>query len=216
MPSKRKIYKRKYANGVQSLSPFVDPNLGSPDYSKYAEFKDSLANKTFAGKQTGAAIADTAGQALGIPGAGKALNAIDMFSTAVTKDENGNYKNQFAKTVDNFINPLNKAGAIASGNTADIVDSFTLGLGSKAASSLGINLGKSSQDIAEEKRLQAEQAAAYKAENAKYAGTDVTLNMPKYKHGVRRIYKKGVRKILAPVEEPALTSRPIKIKRYSI
>lgn len=216
MPLKRKIRIKKYANGIQSLSPFVDPNLGSPDYSKYAEFKDSLANKTFAAKQAASGIAGTVGKAAGIPFVGEALNGIDMLSTGITKDANGNYKNQFAKTIDNTLNPLNKVAAIASGNTSDIVDSFTFGLGSKAANSLGLNLGKSSQEIAEEKKRLAEEAAAYKAENAKYAGTDVTLNMPKYKHGVRRIYKKGVQKILAPVEEPTLTSRPIKIKRYSI
>lgn len=193
----KKIRIKKYAQGIQRLNPRVDPNLSIADYSDYSSEKDMLANKAMAGKQAATGVANAVGSAFGVPFAGDILNAGDMLASSVLKDKEGNYKNQFAKTIDSTLNPFSKIGALTSGNTSDITDAFTFGFGSKIAKGLGLDLGKSSQDILEEKKKKAEMDAAYNAENAKYAGRDETLNMPRYRSGVRYLtkYRDGVDEI---------------------
>ena len=155
---KRNKYKIKKANnGIRSVD------------QEFLDYKSDIQSK----QQLGSSLATTVADSF-LPGSGTAIGLVDGISKSLTKDQDGIYKNKTSKVLDNTLNPLKTVNAIASGNTSDIVDSLTFGVGSDIAKGLGINLGGSSDDKLKKLKKEAQAKQATKEFNDSIDNVDPT------------------------------------------
>lgn len=139
----------------------------------YAQKQAALKQRDQQAKQVATQVADVAGMAFGVPGAGKALGAVDSISSSLTKKDDGSYKSGGAEFADRLLNPMSKVTTgmdfLQTGNMNDVAAVMTFGL--------------AGGETTAEKRLKSMKAAERDAnmKATQQGGRAFYGQMPKYK-----------------------------------